>query len=322
MKSGPAKFSLVDYKSSPDRNVQCSVSEGLVCYNRLQQRPRVWTLSGLKSPFHLPMRRWPPCCYNIRYTNNRGRFVPWRLFLEHVHLFLQSGAYRFLRKPVQLTTAHLFSSYSSAWLMVLNLNDEAIVWLPKVALLGASNTKTPTASKLLSVIEVAFLVDSGEMSAPVSRPAIAIVAHLMAKSSHRGASTSRKTVAKCASAWITNTYAIIHDANIRGQHLPSKEGEIFRIRTTPKPRPPGPTTSPSSCSAWSDWINEYANTAGGDYETKTVKQLNPMGFCLNEKIVDIDCCDVKNNRPWTETRDKKYGLLTRQRSSLLSYPSR
>ena len=173
-----------------------------------------------------------------------------------------------------------------------------------------------------SVTEVAFLVESGEMSAPVSRQAIAIVAHHMEKSSHQGASTSRKTVAKCASAWITNTYAIIHDANIRGQHLPSKEGEIFRIRTTPKPRPPGPTTSPSSCSAWSDWINEYANTAGGDYETKTVKQLNPMGFCLNEKIVDIDCCDVKNNRPWTETRDKKYGLLTRQRSSLLSYPSR
>lgn len=36
-KSGPAKFSLVDYKSSPDRNVQCSVSDGLICYNSDQE---------------------------------------------------------------------------------------------------------------------------------------------------------------------------------------------------------------------------------------------------------------------------------------------
>ena len=154
--------------------------------------------------------------------------------------------------------------------MVLNLKDQAIVWLTKVALLGASNTKTLIASKLLSVIKVAFLVDSGEMSAPVSRPASAIVAHLTVKSRHRGPSTSR-TDAKCASLvvcqYLDNEY--ICD-NSRCQYSWTTPGiEVRRnisIRTTPKPRPPGPTTSPSSCSACSDWINEYANTAWGDYE--------------------------------------------------------
>lgn len=36
-KTGSAKPTLVDYRSSPDRNVQCSVSDGLICYNSDQQ---------------------------------------------------------------------------------------------------------------------------------------------------------------------------------------------------------------------------------------------------------------------------------------------
>lgn len=36
-KSGPAKSTLIDYRSSPDRNVQCSVAEGLICYNSDQE---------------------------------------------------------------------------------------------------------------------------------------------------------------------------------------------------------------------------------------------------------------------------------------------
>ena len=77
------------------------------------------------------------------------------------------------------------------------------------------------------------------------------------------------------------------------------------VVTTPKPRPPGPRQTTTSCSAWSDWINEYKNPAWGDYESKTGEQLQQqMGFCLNGRIVEIECRDVKNNRPWTETRDK------------------
>ena len=73
---------------------------------------------------------------------------------------------------------------------------------------------------------------------------------------------------------------------------------------TRKPRPPGPTTAPPSCSKWSDWINDYKNTAWGDYETKTPEQLNKMGFCLNGRVIDIECRDVKNNKSWKETRDR------------------
>lgn len=76
------------------------------------------------------------------------------------------------------------------------------------------------------------------------------------------------------------------------------------IITTPKPRPPGPTTAPISCSAWSDWINEYQKPAWGDYESKTSEQLKQMGFCLQGKVADIECRDVKNNELWTQSRDK------------------
>lgn len=76
------------------------------------------------------------------------------------------------------------------------------------------------------------------------------------------------------------------------------------VVTTPKPRPPGPTKTPTSCSGWSDWINEYQKPAWGDYESKTPEQLNQMGFCLHGKIADIECRDVKNNELWTESRDK------------------
>lgn len=89
---------------------------------------------------------------------------------------------------------------------------------------------------------------------------------------------------------------------------------------TRRPRPTGPTTSPSSCSAWSDWINDYTKPAWGDYESKTPDQLRKMGFCLNGQIFDIECRDVKNNRPWTETRDKD--VVCSLEKGLACFPAR
>ncbi len=45
-----------------------------------------------------------------------------------------------------------------------------------------------------------------------------------------------------------------------------------------------------------------------------------MGFCLNGKIVDIECRDVKNNRPWTETRD--IDVICSLEKGVACYPAR
>lgn len=76
------------------------------------------------------------------------------------------------------------------------------------------------------------------------------------------------------------------------------------VITTPKPRPVGPTKAPASCSGWSDWINEYQKPAWGDYESKSVAQLNKIGFCLTGRIAAIECRDAKTDQLWTESRNK------------------
>ena len=86
----------------------------------------------------------------------------------------------------------------------------------------------------------------------------------------------------------------------------------FVKRTTPRPRPtirtkpPGPTSSPPSCTGWSNWINENQPTASGDKEFKSLQQLqNEFGFCLHGGLLtDIECRDAKTNQLITETQDK------------------
>ena len=317
-KSGPAKFSLVDYKSSPDRNVQCSVSEGLVCYNSDQesglcQDYKVRFMCRCEDDLHVVTTpdtptteddscpegySWSTCAYSCNQVStfiaisktcviNHGSFV---LFLQ---LCLAYGS-ELKRRGYCLTSegcAPGCIEHQDTDSQQTSFRNRGCLpgrfWRDERTCVPASdcNCRTPY-GKIIAPGSIDESEDSCEVCQCLDNEYIC-------------------DNSRCQYSWTTP--AIVVNRNIS-------------IRTTPKPRPPGPTTSPSSCSAWSDWINEYGNTAWGDYESKTVKQLNQMGFCLNGKIVDIECRDVKNNRPWTETRDKD--VVCSLDKGLACYPAR
>lgn len=90
----------------------------------------------------------------------------------------------------------------------------------RVALLDVSK-KRRRMYKPLSAIEVVPVAIYGAMHGLAFQLVIALVALRLVKSLRREQLKSRTTFAKCASAWTTNTFAIIHDALTVGQHLPS-----------------------------------------------------------------------------------------------------
>ncbi len=75
--------------------------------------------------------------------------------------------------------------------------------------------------KPLSAIGVVHVAIYGAMHGLAFQPVIALVALRLVKSLRPAQLKSRRMFAKCASAWTTNTFAIIRDALTVGRHLPS-----------------------------------------------------------------------------------------------------
>lgn len=71
----------------------------------------------------------------------------------------------------------------------------------------------------------------------------------------------------------------------------------FRRRTTVRPRPPGPSPTPISCSGWSQWINDQQPTSTGEKEFRSLEQLQRQsGFCVHGRLIDIECRDVQSGQ--------------------------